>query len=144
MDLMTKTNGTWLPSILENIFDERLDSTPMRRVNSLPAVNIEEKEDSFVLELAAPGKNREDFNIELDNDLLTISSEEKEDHKTEHKERNFTRREFSYTSFSRSFTLPDSIDFSKIEATYNDGVLFVNLPKREEAKKQPKRMIDIK
>jgi len=144
MELMTKTNGTWLPSILENIFDERLDTFPMRRLNSLPAVNIEEKEDSFVLELAAPGKKREDFNIELDNELLTISSETKEENKSEDKDRNFTRREFSYTSFKRSFTLPETVDFSKIDATYSEGVLYVNLPKREEAKKQPKRLIEIK
>jgi HSP20 family protein len=144
MDLMTKTNGTWLPSILENIFDERLDRHSVRRMNSLPAVNIEEKEDSFVLELAAPGKKREDFNIELDNELLTISSETKEENKTEDEERHFTRREFSYTSFKRSFTLPETVDFTKIDATYSDGVLHVNLPKREEAKKQPKRLIEIK
>lgn len=142
MELTTRTNN-WLPSILEDIFDDRVIENRFKNMKSLPAVNIEEKEDSFHLELAAPGKSKEDFNIELDNDLLTISSEIKEENTSEDKERNFTRREFSYESFKRSFTLPESIDTSKIKASYTDGVLILDLPKREEAKTQPKRMIDI-
>ena len=144
MDLMTKTNGTWLPNLLDNIFDERLDKHPFRKLNSLPAVNIKETDDEFVLELAAPGKKREEFNIELDNELLTISSTTKEESNTEDNKGNYTRKEFSYTSFKRSFTLPETVNFSKIDASYTDGVLYVNLPKLEEAKKQPKRLIDIK
>ena len=143
MELTTKSNGTWLPNLLDNIFDERLDRHPFRKLNSLPAVNIQETEDAFILELAAPVKKRDDFNIELDNDLLTISSTKKEE-KTEEKKGHYTRREFSYQSFKRSFTLPETVNLSKIEANYTDGVLVVNLPKLEEAKKQPKRLIDIK
>jgi HSP20 family protein len=143
MELTTRTNGNWLPSLLEDIFDEKNIQKRFSNTHSLPAVNIEENEDSFSLELAAPGKSKDDFNIELDNDLLTISSEIKEEHKTEDKNRIFTRREFSYESFKRSFTLPESIDPSKIKANYENGVLILNLPKREEAKTQPKRMIDI-
>lgn len=143
MELMTKTKNGWLPSLLEDIFDERLAENGLNTMKSLPAVNIEEQEDKYVLELAAPGKSKKDFNIELDNDLLTISSEIKEEHKSEDKDRNFTRREFSYESFRRSFTLPDSVDTSKVKANYKNGVLLVDLAKREEAKKQPKRLIDI-
>ena len=143
MELMTKTKNGWLPSLLEDIFDERLAENGLNTMKSLPAVNIEEQEDKYVLELAAPGKTKKDFNIELDNDLLTISSEIKEEHKSEDKDRNFTRREFSYESFRRSFTLPDSVDTNKVKANYENGVLLVDLPKREEAKKQPKRLIDI-
>lgn len=143
MELMRRTNGNWLPSLLEDIFEDNVIENKFKNLRSLPAVNIEELEDKYSLELAAPGKSKKDFNIELDNDLLTISSETREDNKTEDKERNFTRREFSYESFKRSFTLPESIDTSKIKANYRNGVLIVDLPKREEAKTQPKRMIDI-
>jgi HSP20 family protein len=143
MELMTRTNGNWLPSLLEDIFEDNNLQRRFKHTNSLPAVNIEEKEDRFTLEMAAPGKSKKDFNIELDNELLTISSEIKEESKTEDKERHFTRREFSYESFKRSFTLPDTIDSTKIKAAYKNGVLSVELPKREEAKTQPKRMIDI-
>lgn len=143
MELMTRTKNGWLPNLLEDIFDDRLAENGMNTMKSLPAVNIEEKEDKYNLELAAPGKIKEDFNIELDNDLLTISSEIKEEHKSEDKQRNFTRREFSFESFKRSFTLPDTVDTSKVKAGYENGVLSIDLPKREEAKKQPKRMIDI-
>ena len=142
MELMTRKNA-WLPSLLEDIFDDKLTESGFNTAKSLPAVNIEEQEDKYVLELAAPGKSKKDFNIELDNDLLTISSEIKEEHKSEDKNRNFTRREFSYESFRRSFTLPDSVDTTKVKANYKNGVLLVDLPKREEAKKQPKRLIDI-
>ncbi len=143
MELMKRTNGNWLPSLLEDIFEDNNIQRRLTTMNSLPAVNIEEKEDKYSLEMAAPGKSKKDFNIELDNDLLTISSEVKEENQTEDKERNFTRREFSYESFKRSFTLPETIDTSKIKATYKNGVLTLDLPKREEAKTQPKRMIDI-
>ncbi len=143
MELMTRTNGNWLPSLLEDIFDDTHIQKRFKNLHALPAVNIEEKEDRFSLELAAPGKSKKDFNIELDNELLTISSEIKEENKTEDNKRQFTRREFSFESFKRSFTLPDSIDTSKIKASYKNGILIVDLPKREEAKTQPKRMIDI-
>jgi HSP20 family protein len=143
MELMRRTNGNFLPSLLEDIFDDNIIENKFKNLRSLPAVNIEEQEDKYSLELAAPGKTKKDFSIELDNDLLTISSEIKEENKTENKERNFTRREFSYESFKRSFTLPETVDTSKIKASYKNGVLILDLPKREEAKTQPKRMIDI-
>lgn len=143
MELMTRTKNGWFPNFLEDIIDDRLTEGGVSTMKSLPAVNIEEKEDRYSLELAAPGKTKKDFNIELDDDLLTISSEIKEEHRSEDKERNFTRREFSYESFKRSFTLPDTIDQSKVKAHYKNGVLTVDLPKRDEAKKQPKRLIDI-
>lgn len=143
MELKTRANGNWLPSLLEDIFDDSVLERRFKNIHSLPAVNIEEKEDKYSLELAAPGKSKKDFNIELDNDLLTISSEIREENKTDDKERQFTRREFSYESFKRSFTLPDTIDTAKIKANYKNGILILDMPKREEAKTQPKRMIDI-
>jgi HSP20 family protein len=143
MELMRRTNGNLLPSLLEDIFDNNVVENKFNNFRSLPAVNIEELEDKYSLELAAPGKSKKDFNIELDNDLLTISSEIKGEKRSEDKERNFSRREFSYESFKRSFTLPESVDTSKIKASYKNGILILDLPKREEAKTQPKRMIDI-
>lgn len=108
---------------------------------SMPKVNIRETKDDYFVDMAVPGMKKEDFNIDLDNDVLSISTEQKvEDEKTED---NFTRREFGYSSFKRTFTLPDSIEDSKIKAKYEDGVLSIQLPKREEAKQKPSRTIKI-
>src|SRR5699024_5074579 len=103
---------------------------------------VKESDDGFSVEVAVPGKKKEDFEVELNNNLLTISSEGK--NKKESKEENFTRCEFSYSSFKRSFSLPDDIDASKISADYVDGIIKINLPKREELKVNPKRLIEIK
>lgn len=107
----------------------------------MPAVNISENEDDFTLELAAPGMQKSDFKINLDNNVLTLSSEKQDE--SEEKSDNFTRREFCYSSFSRSFNLPKSINYDKIKADYKDGVLKVNLPKREDAKVALNRQIEI-
>ncbi len=106
-----------------------------------PKVNIQENADNYHVEVAAPGMKRDDFNLTLDNNVLTISSELKEDH--EDKNGNYTRREFSYQSFSRSFTLPESVEAEKIEAKYNDGILRIVIPKKEEAKQKPAKTIKI-
>jgi len=108
---------------------------------TLPAVNIKENENGFEVEMAAPGMKKDDFKINLDNNVLCISSEKKfEDNKTEG---NYSKKEFSYQSFSRSFTLPDSADEGKIMAKYENGLLMISIPKREEAKPKPPRVIDI-
>jgi HSP20 family protein len=108
---------------------------------SIPAVNIKENPDSFLVELAAPGMNKSDFNIHLDNGLLTISCElQNEDN---HSNENFTRKEFSYNSFKRTFTLPDAVNGDKISAKYMNGILAITLPKRDEAKQKPVRTINI-
>ncbi|MBW1764954.1 MAG: Hsp20/alpha crystallin family protein [Deltaproteobacteria bacterium] len=108
---------------------------------SVPAVNIMEDDDGYSIEVAAPGLGKKDFNINLENDVLTISSER--ENEVEENESTTRRREFSYNSFKRSFTLPDSIDTEKIKASHKDGILYVALPKREEAKVQPTRQITI-
>ncbi len=108
---------------------------------TVPAVNIKDNVENFELELAVPGGKKEDFKVEVDNDILTISSEAKTESK-ETKE-NFTRKEFSYTSFKRAFTLPETVDGGKIDAKYEDGILRVTLPKKEEALPEPKRFITI-
>ncbi len=121
---------------------ENLERTFLGRVDEfsgdIPAVNIKEENDKFVLEMAAPGLKKDDFNINLDNYVLTISSEKKEETKDD--KDNYTRREFLYTSFSRSFTLPKTVDIDKIKADYKNGILTVTLPKKEEEAKLTKQI----
>ena len=110
---------------------------------TLPAVNIREAEDSYVVEMAAPGMKKGDFKIELDNNILTISSEKAEEHEENGKEK-YSRKEFSYQSFQRSFSLPkEVVDEEKIKAHYKDGVLNLTIPKKEAAKQKPPRKIEI-
>lgn len=108
---------------------------------SVPKVNIKEGEDGYLLELAAPGMAKEDFKIKLDQDVLSISSEKKEE--TAKGGKQYTRQEFSYQAFERRFSLPEDVDGEKITASYVNGVLSVEIPKREEAKPQPPKAIEI-
>ncbi|MFS4416768.1 Hsp20/alpha crystallin family protein [Maribacter sp. 2307ULW6-5] len=109
--------------------------------NALPPVNIKEDDHGFSLSLSVPGRVKDDFNIEVDDHVLTISTEVKEEHtETEGK---FTRREFGVTAFKRSFTLPETVNEEGIEATYENGILHFSLPKKEEALPKPKRMIEL-
>jgi HSP20 family protein len=108
----------------------------------LPAVNIKEDDNGFHVEVAAPGLSKEDFNVEVENDVLTIYSEKESKNKTE--DSDYMRREFSYSSFKRTFTLPENVvDVDKVKASYNNGVLNISLPKREEVKPKPARTIKI-
>lgn len=143
MSLARRDN--WLPNLFEDLFNNDWVENG-KRLNigkNIPAVNVKETTDDFIVEVAAPGMKKEDFKVELDHNLLTISSEVKEEHESESTTEKFTRREFSYHSFKRSFTLPDSVEASKIAGNYENGVLEIKLPKREEAKIEPKRMIEI-
>lgn len=130
------------------LFDRLFYTDPFNRDFSetnttLPSVNIKENEDKFSVEMAVPGFSKSDFNIELNNNELTISSERKEENEQKEDGR-YTRREFSYQSFRRSFTLPNTVDGEKISAQYKNGVLQVSIPKREEAKPKPPKQIAIK
>ncbi len=110
---------------------------------TIPQVNIVESNDDFIVEMAAPGMNKKDFQIELDNETLTISSEKETTNELKEGDR-YARQEFSYQSFRRSFRLPKSVvDESKIKAKYENGVLRVMIPKKEEAKALPPRTIKI-
>ena len=151
MKNLVRSNGNLfpaLPSLLEGFLDRDLFDSSLsnwRGANaSLPAVNIRETDDAFEIEMAAPGMKRDDFHIELDNHVLTISSERENNNEEKNKQGNFTRREFSYQSFQRSFTLPEyKIKGDGIEAKYTDGLLLITVPKAEEAKKKPVRRISI-
>ncbi len=147
---LIKRNSNLTPSSYSNLIDRFFDddffhwpvSGRNRESWNIPAANIVENDKEFGIELAVPGMKKEDFSLKLENDILTISSESKEE--DEIKKDNYTRREFSYQSFQRSFRLPEGkIDENKIKASYQDGVLKLNLPKREEHKPQPGRTIEI-
>ena len=144
--LANKNTGSNFPSL--SWFDDftlndfpSLFSSNFNTGISLPKVNIKEVADAFIVEMAVPGMKKSDFDINLDNQILSISAEVKEEHKDD--DEGYSRREFGYSSFKRSFTLPDSVDDSKINANYNEGILNIHLPKREEAKRKPSRTIKI-
>ena len=110
---------------------------------TIPLVNIKETNESFEVEMAAPGMTKNDFKVELDSNILTITSEKKDKFETKEGER-YSRREFSYQSFQRSFQLPkEVVDAEKIEAKYENGVLRLVIPKKEEARPKPPKMIQI-
>ncbi|NLO72120.1 MAG: Hsp20/alpha crystallin family protein [Porphyromonadaceae bacterium] len=111
---------------------------------TLPSVNVRENDNEFGIEVAVPGFDKSDFKIEVHNDVLTISSEKQEKSETKEEKEQYTKREFSYQAFTRSFTLPESADGDKVAATYDKGILTVSIPKREEAKPKAPRMIEIK
>lgn len=135
----TNANGLF-PSVMDELFKDWMGGTQvMNRV--VPPVNIIETDEAYQVELMAPGLKKENFNIEVDNDLLTISSEIKAENNQQ--DGKFTKREFTYSSFRRSFTLPETIKEDEINASYQDGILKVALPKKEEALPKPKRLIEI-
>lgn len=109
--------------------------------NTVPAVNIAETDNGFNIELAAPGLKKEDFRINVDNNVLSISAEVKKE--TEQKGTSFSRKEFVYNSFKRNFNLPDQVAQSDISASYENGILAINLPKVEAAKPKPATEIKV-
>jgi HSP20 family protein len=143
---LTKTDGGRMPSVFNDFFkpwNEWFDDSGfLGRTVNVPAVNITEHKNEYKVELAVPGMKKDDFKIDVDGNMLTISSEKEES--SEEKEKRFTRKEYSYSSFSRSFTLPEEINLDKIEAKYEDGILKLSLPRREEAKLPSPKHIAVK
>lgn len=117
-------------SVLNNLQEDRGD---------IPSVNIKEDKNQFTMEMAVPGFKKSDFKINVEEQVLTISSEVQGNKEEENN--HYTRKEFSYTSFNRSFTLPKSVVIDKIQADYTDGILYISLPKAAETKVQ--RQINI-
>ena len=137
-----KANNALMPGfndVFESIFNDTFFSD--RMVTRVPAVNISESENNYHVELAAPGLKKEDFKISLDRNQLTVSVEQSAEQHDGQK--NYSKREYSYSSFVRSFTLPESADHGKIDAAYTDGILRIDIAKREEAK-VVRRQIEIK
>lgn len=147
MTLVKRNTGLFpsIPSFFDDFFTRDLFEFPKTSMNaSLPAVNIRENDENYEVQVAAPGLTKDDFNIELNNNVLTISSKQEVKNEEKDEDGNYTRREFSYTSFQRSFTLPqDVVDVEKINAKYKDGILSLSLPKKEEAKPKPVKTIKI-
>ena len=134
-----------IPSVFEDLFkpwNEWFDGGLWGKTMNIPAVNIIVHKDEYLVSLAVPGMKKDDFKIDVDGNMLTISSEKEET--KEEKEKKFTRKEYNYSSFSRSFTLPEEINKEKIEAKYEDGVLKLVLPRKEEAKKPVAKHIAVK
>lgn len=129
---------------LANLLDEFLsqDTETLNNISTLPAVNVLEREKDYVIELAAPGMKKENFEIEIDNDQLIIEGKVNGDNIEE--KANYTKREFAYNNFKRVFTLPETIDGQNISAQYKDGILSITLAKKPEAQVQDKKMIKVK
>jgi len=134
-----------IPQVFNRFLDTEFDSWLTKNYSntntSLPAVNIKETDEAYILDFAAPGYKKDDFIIELNNDVLTVSSEKKIEN--EETEDNFTKKEFSYESFTRSFNLPELVEGDKIKATYKNGILEIKIPKKEEAKPKPVKQIKV-
>lgn len=134
--------SSWLDDFWNRDFFDGDNRNFSSTATTLPSVNVKETDDDFKVEVAAPGMEKKDFKITLDGNLLTISSEKEANE--EEKDGNYTRREFSYQSFQRSFELPkDVVDEEKINARYENGVLHLTIPKTDNAKKKMPRMIEI-
>ncbi len=138
---LVKRSNVFFPSLMNDFMGPDWFGGTEKWNTAVPAVNIKDNEANFELELAVPGVKKDDFTVEVDNDVLTISSEMKSEN--EESKDNYTRKEFSYSSFKRAFTLPDTVDGSKIDAKYEDGILKLTLPKKQEALPKPKRLISI-
>ncbi|NAS32664.1 Hsp20 family protein [Flavobacteriaceae bacterium R38] len=140
---LVKKNNVWFPSIFDEFLNpDWLGGVQNNEFNG-PAVNIKESDTDFTLELLAPGRTKEDFNIEVNKAVLTISSEQKTESEKKDITGNYTRKEFEFKSFKRSFKLPQTIEEGEINGSYDSGVLTLKLPKRKEALPKPKRLIEI-
>ena len=132
-------NGTWLSDFFDS--DRFFDSEMVKR-QSMPSVNVRETDKAFEVDFAAPGLSKKDFKITVDNGVLTISSEKKEE--KEEVEKDYTRREFSYNSFSRSFTLPENVNEEDVKAAYEEGILKLNIAKKNVTVSKAKKAIEVR
>jgi len=147
---LARLSNNWVPSfpsLIDKFFEGDLmdwnSSNFAGEQSTLPAVNVKENDNEFQIEVAAPGLKKDDFKLNFDNGRLTISSEKREEREEKEGEK-ITRKEFSYTSFQRSFTIAENVvNADKISAKYADGILHVILPKREEVKPKPAKQIKI-
>jgi HSP20 family protein len=132
-------NSTWLSDLFDN---EKFFDSDWLKKQSFPAVNVKETDKNYEIEVAAPGRTKNDFTIAAEDGVLTISSEKKEE--KEQKEKGYTRKEFTYNSFSRSFTLPENANEDEIKASYTDGILKLEVAKRVISQPKTKRAIEVK
>jgi len=138
-----RRSQNWLPDVFNDLFDTNW----MVRTNATaPAINVIETEKEYKVEVAAPGMTKEDFNIKIDEDnQLVVTMEKKQEHKEENKESRYLRREFSYTKFQQTMLLPDNAEKDQIEASVENGVLTINIPKMSpQQERKAERLIEIK
>lgn len=142
--MLARINRNYVPAYWDDFFNDRVFNgfNSSHQNSTSPAVNIEEGDKEFTIEVAVPGLSRKDFRIEVEDDVLTISSVDQR--KKEEKKRNYTRREFSYHSFKRSFQLPETIDQDQIKASHESGVLNITLPKKDEVVQKAPKQIEVK
>ena len=137
MNLIRKQN-TWFPSVMDDFLNTNWNINVPSYSNTLPAVNIIENDTDFILHIAAPGLNKNDFELSIENKVLSI--EVVKDPNND----DFTRQDFDYNSFKRTFSIPKTVEKSKISASYINGVLNITLPKTKDALPEPKKLIKIK
>jgi HSP20 family protein len=150
MEALVKRNG--FTPLVNTLFDDFFskdvfdwtDKNFTALGSNLPSVNLKETDNKLIVDLAAPGMKKEDFKIEIDNNVLMISSEKEEEKEESRKKDNYYRREFNYQSFCRSFVLPEYIDENKVEASYKDGILHIDIAKKEGGKKKNHKTISVK
>jgi HSP20 family protein len=141
--MLARMNRNDVPASWDDFFNHRVFNhlNTVSSNSNTPAVNVSEDEKGFTIEMAAPGIARNDFNLEIDNDILTISAEQKES--KEEQKPNYLRREFNYHTFKRSFMLPESVDQEQIKASHESGILRLSLPKKEEEVQKAPRQIAV-
>ena len=138
MNLIRKQQN-FLPFVFDNFFRDTWDIMPAIN-NNHPATNVKESDKDFIIEFAIPGKSNDDFEVELDKNLLTIKS----NGSVSENDYNYMQQQFNFSTFSKSYELPDSVDLNKIDSHYRNGMLTIILPKRKEFHTQPKRLISVK
>ena len=139
MRIVKYNNNNVFPSLINEFFNDDFGMNFLNRSHSVPLVNSLENNDSFEIDLAVPGMKKEDFTIELNDKVLVISSETSNTMENDKMRLN----EFNFSSFQRSFRVPDSVDQDKIKANYKNGILKIKLPKRKESISKPNRVINI-
>ena len=137
---LVKKQTPWFPSLLDELFHSSWN-IEVPALNQLPPVNIIENDRDFLVSLAVPGKTKDDFEIAIDNGILSLATKEKKEKVLE--KGKFKRKEFDFNYFKRTFIIPDSVDSSNIDCHYKNGVLQLTLPKYEEAQPQPRKLISV-
>ena len=142
MNLISTNLNRWKPTLLDELFDDRWFNFDTFN-QTFPAVNTIERDNQYLLEIAVPGMDKKDFEIEIQNDLISISSISKQEKEVKDN-LNYNRQEFNYNSFHRTFSLPKEVDQSKIKAIYSNGILTITLPKLKEVISKSKKLIEVK
>lgn len=144
MALVRFTGNPFIDRFFDNDLQDWTSRNFSKTNTTLPSVNVKENDNEYCIEIAVPGFEKNDFKIEVHNELLTVSSEKQEENESKDENERYTKREFSYQAFTRSFTLPETADGDNVVANYDKGILTVSIPKKEEAKPKAPRMIEIK